>query len=123
MMRDDDWECGSPPPWRPRETSSQSEMLLLLGELKERSVHTLAWFRRLDQRLDEGQKELTRQSAKISALETAKTKEATPMPGWEVALKRPLPWIIALVALALTGKLEVAVRLIEALGKLAAAVK
>lgn len=39
--------------------------------------------------------------------------------GWEVALKRPVPWIILLLALLITGKLEVVIRFIEALAKFA----
>lgn len=82
----------------------------LLGRLDERYAQIIKWQERVDQRLEDGDKRFT-------ALEAHKSE----MSGWEIALKRPMPIIIGVIVLAITGKLEVAVRLVEALGKIAAA--
>lgn len=86
----------------------------LLGRLDERSLQTLKWQEettrwqeRTDRRLSEGDK-------RFLALESE-------MPGWEIALKRPMPIIIGVIVLAITGKLEVALQIVDALGKIAAA--
>lgn len=109
------WQQHSPPVHGP--TYGSDPLWMLLGRLDERSLQTkkwqeetTRWQERTERRLCEGDKRFT-------ALETHKDE----MPGWEIALKRPLPILIGVLVLAITGKLEVAVRLVEALGMIAAA--
>ena len=67
--------------------------------------------------LKEGSEVMARHDREIAALKIAGPDDKPT--GWELALKRPLPFVIGFLALGLTGHLELVIRLIESLAKIA----
>lgn len=104
--------CPPPSPQVNGHSHGPYPMWALVIRLDERFQQIVKWQDRIERRLEDGDK-------KFINLEVQRAN--TEMPGWEIALKRPMPLIIGVAVLAVTGKLEVAVRLVEALGKIAAA--
>ena len=108
---------GWPPPSPP-----VNDPLIMLGLLLGRTEHLLHWTERVDTRLAAGDQRMTDLAHDIAILKRRPPPKAPePVPGWEIAIKRPLPWIIGGMALALTGKIDLAIKLMEALAKFAAA--
>lgn len=87
---------------------------IILGRLLERSETGLAWLHRIDQRLKEGDARMGEMCERIAKLETSKATD--PMPVIERWVKVALPYLIAGGVLAITGKLDLALQALSALG-------
>lgn len=118
---------GLPPSPPPLAMTPRDSMTYMLAEVRTGFAHLALDFQEMKddvkERMNRGNARFDTIEAAIRRLEAPKPQppEKTELGGWEVALKRPVPWIIAIVVLALTGKLELVVRLIEAAAKLAEA--
>ena len=79
------------------------QALMGIGEIKDR--------------LKDGSEVMARHDLEIAAIKSARPDDKPT--GWELALKRPLPFVIGFIALGLTGHLELVIRLVESLAKIA----
>lgn len=89
------------------------DLSMVLGRLLERSEATLERLDRIDRRLEDGDGRMDEISERIASLEANK---ADPMPGWERKLKGVAPYLIFTAALAGTGSIEGALKILAALG-------
>lgn len=85
----------------------------ILSRLDERSAWTLRWLERIDARLEDGDDRMNEMTARIAALE--KHKPVDSMSALERWIKIALPYLIGAAALAVTGSIETAVRLVATL--------
>ena len=101
---------GSPPPCNPSLAAEHTHNLyFMMGQ-------ALSKIDSIDACLKDGSQVMARHDREIAALR--KPDQADKPTGWELALKRPLPFVIGFLALGATGHLELVVRMIESLAKI-----
>lgn len=101
------------PAWPWSHPAQPSDLSMIMGRLLERSEATVDRLDRIDRRLEQVDTRMDLISERIAALETRK---ADPMPGWERLVKGAAPYLIFLSALAATGSIDAALRILSALG-------
>lgn len=91
----------------------QPDLSLIMGQLLERSEATVSRLDRIDRRLEAGDERMDQIAERIAAIEARK---AEPIPNAERWLKGVAPYIIFLGALAGTGSIDAALKVLSALG-------
>lgn len=90
--------------------------MMLLGRLDERSAAIVTRLETIDTRLERGDERMDEIAERLAKLETPARREPetrdTSIPHWEIVLKASLPYLLAALALALTGSTDLARRLI-----------
>jgi hypothetical protein len=113
----------TPPP----DLNGSASLYVMIGRVLATQEHLVISVGKIQDQVTEIAKQGSRNEAQVAknksdihAIKSAKT-EPFWVPGWEVAIKRALPWAIIFVALAATGKLEVMVAMVQAVAALAQA--
>ena len=104
-----------PPSGPPRPYPHPPDLGVIMGRLLERSEATVERLDRIDHRLADGDSRMTQIQERLAGLEAR--REASLLPGWEKLIKGTAPYAIFLAALAGTGSIDAAVKILGALAK------
>jgi len=104
----------------PPEMNGSASLYVMMGRVLATQEHISITLGKIEGQVSEIAKQGSRNEADIHAIKAIK-REPLWVPGWEVAIKRALPWVLIFIALAATGKLEVMVAMVQAVAALAQA--
>lgn len=95
----------------------QDHILMLLGRLDERSAAIVTRLETIDTRLEHGDERMDTIAERLARLEAPSSRQQPKshepsIPNWEIVLKATLPYLLAALALALTGSTDLARHLI-----------